>query len=50
MAERKPKEERNDDRNSEFEKFQDLAKKLLLVPKEKLDEKRAEREREKRVG
>ena len=36
--------------NPEFEKFEDLTKKLLKVPKEELDEKRAQREREKRAG
>jgi hypothetical protein len=51
VAEPKPKENRQqDERNSEFEKFQDLAKRLFVVPKEELDEKRAEREREKRAG
>ena len=31
-----------------FERFENLTKKLLKVPKEELDEKRAEREREKK--
>lgn len=51
MAEPKPKEDRRqDERNPEFGKFQDLAKKLFAVPKEEIDQKRAEREREKRAG
>ncbi len=44
MAEPKPKVDRKpDERSSEFEKFQDLAKRLFVVPKEELDEKRRER-------
>lgn len=50
MAERKPKDERKDERNSEFKKFQDLAKKLFAVPKEEVDEERRKWEREKRAG
>ena len=51
MAEPKPREDRKpDERNSEFEKFQDLTKRLFAVPKEELDQKRAERERDKRTG
>lgn len=36
--------------NSEFENFQNLLKQVLSVPKEKVDEKRAEREQERRAG
>ena len=51
MAEPKPKEDRRqDERSPEFEKFEDLAKKLFVVPKEELDQKRAERKQEKRAG
>ena len=51
MAEPKPKQDRRqDERNLEFEKFEDLAKRLFVVPKEELDQKRAERKREKRTG
>ncbi len=38
---------RNEGKTS-FEKFDDLMKKLLAVPKEELDKKRAEYEREKK--
>lgn len=50
MADRKPKDEKRDERNEPFKTFEELTKKLLKVPKEEVDEKRAEREREKRVG
>lgn len=51
MAEPKPKEDqRQDERNPEFEKFEDLAKRLFVVPKEELDQKRAERKRERQTG
>lgn len=51
MAEPQHKEDqRQDKRNNAFEKFQDLAKKLMSVPKGEVDEERAEREREKRQG
>jgi hypothetical protein len=33
-----------------FERFQDLTKKLLSVPKKEADEKRQEGERQKRAG
>lgn len=46
MAQRKSKDERNEP----FRNFEELAKKLLPVPKDEVDEKRAEREREKRTG
>lgn len=50
MAEPKPKQaRRQDERNPEFEKFEDLAKRLFVVPKEELDQKRAERERDKKA-
>ena len=35
--------------NSEYENFQQLLKQVLSVPKEKVDEKRKEQEREKRA-
>ena len=43
-----PPDESNPERNPEFKSFENLTKKLLKVPKEELDEKRAEREREKK--
>ncbi len=36
--------------NPEFKNFQQLLKQVLSVPKEQVDEKRAEREKEKRAG
>jgi hypothetical protein len=49
VAEPKPKDdERPDERNSAFERFEDLAKRLLKVPKEELDEEREKREHEKK--
>ncbi len=54
MAEEKPKDqaqkdERNrDDADPEWEDFKDFVKKMAQVPKEELNEKLAEREREKR--
>ena len=51
MPGEKPRNKRTDDKpNPQFEKFEDLTKKLLKVPKDELDEKRAQREREKRAG
>jgi hypothetical protein len=50
----KPRHKRTDDkyqsdtRNPEFEKFEDLTRKPLNVPKEEVDEKREEHEREKK--
>lgn len=42
---------REDQKSSEpFERFQDLTKKLLSVPKKEVDEKRREKERRKRAG
>jgi hypothetical protein len=35
----------HDDESTPFENFEDLATKLLKVPKEEVDEKRAEREK-----
>lgn len=52
MAEQKPegkrKDKRKEERNSEWERFDTFVKRLAAVPKEEVDEKRAERE--KRVG
>lgn len=48
MAEPKPKDEQQQDEKTAFEKFEDLTRKLLKVPKEEVDEKRQEREREKK--
>lgn len=51
MAEPQRKEDQKQDKpNKAFENFQELAKKLMSVPKEEVDEKRAEREREKRAS
>lgn len=51
MAEPKPKEDRKQDKpNKAFENFQELAKKLMSVPKEDVDRQREKQEREKRVG
>jgi hypothetical protein len=56
VPDEKPRHKRTDDKpehdeqNAEFERFEDLTKKLLGVPKEEVDKKRAEREREKRAG
>jgi hypothetical protein len=58
VAGEKPRHHRTDDKpehdeqNAEFERFEDLTKKLLKVPKEEVDEKRKkwERERGKRAG
>lgn len=38
----------NGEPNPEFDNFQNLLKQVLTVPKEKVDEKRAEQEREKK--
>lgn len=43
----KDEQERNGE-NPEYENFQDTLKKVLSVPKEKLDEKLAEEKREKK--
>lgn len=50
MAELQRKEDKQGKPNKAFENFQELAKKLMSVPKEEMDEKRAEREREKKAG
>ncbi len=54
MADEKPKRDRNpDERNEEFERFEDFVKKMAAVPKEELNEKLAEEKRErerKRAG
>jgi hypothetical protein len=39
---------RGDEDKTPFENFESLATRLLRVPKEEVDEKRAEREREKK--
>jgi hypothetical protein len=50
MAGRKPKDQReaDDERQKEFDRFEDLTRKLLKVPKEELDKERAKRDREKK--
>jgi hypothetical protein len=49
MAERKPKDRHKDeDDTTEFENFQELLKDVLSVPKEELDKRRAEYERERK--
>lgn len=50
MADKKPKDEKQDERNEPFERFEQFVKKIAQVPKEEVDKKRAEREREKRAG
>ena len=54
MANQKPKRNgKKDEPNPEYENFQDTLKKVLSVPKEKVDEKLAEEKREreeKRAG
>ncbi len=47
MAEQSKKNGKQDESNTEYENFQRLLKQVLSVPKEKIDEKLAEREREK---
>ena len=47
MAEPKPKDERHQDDKTPFERFEDLAKKLLGVPKEEVDKMRAQEKRER---
>lgn len=48
MAEPKPREDqKRDEQNPEFDNFQRLLKGVLSVPKEKLDKRRNEYEREK---
>ena len=53
MAEREPKDQRKDknrkdEPNTEYDNFQDLLKKVLSAPKEEVDKKREEYEREKK--
>ncbi len=50
QGEQNPDDGNPDDENSEYENFQRLLKQVLSVPKEKLDEKLAEREQEKKEG
>jgi hypothetical protein len=50
MAEPKPKDEQQQDEKTAFEKFEDLTRKLLKVPKEELDEKREQEREKKRAG
>ena len=54
MAERKDRDKRKDEENTEFENFQKVLEKSLSVPKEELDKRRAEyerkREQKKRAG
>ncbi len=40
----------HDEQNAEFNRFENLTKKLLKVPKDELDKKRQEREKRKRAG
>ena len=49
MTEDKPKDQKNrDERNEPFERFENLTKKLLRVPKEEADEQRRKDERERK--
>lgn len=48
MAERKPKDEHKEERNPQWERFDTFVKKIAAVPKEEVDEKRAEREKKGR--
>ncbi len=47
MAEQNKRNGKKDEDNPEFNNFQRLLKQVLSVPKEKIDEKRAEYERDK---
>ncbi len=47
MAEEKNGNGKQDENNPEFNNFQRLLKQVVSVPKEKIDERRAEYEREK---
>ncbi len=47
MAQRKPKDERKEERNPEWERFDTFVKKIVAVPKEEVDKRRAEWERDK---
>lgn len=44
MADKKQKKD-GDERNPEFERFEDFVKKIAAVPKEEVDERRREWER-----
>lgn len=48
MAEEKNGNGKRDEDNPEFRNFQQLLKQVVSVPKEKLDERRAEQEKERR--
>ena len=49
MSDEKPNQEHKDDEpNPEFENFQKVLERVLSVPKEELDERRAEYERERK--
>jgi hypothetical protein len=51
MAEPQRKEDQKQDKpNKAFESFQELARKLMSVPKEEVDEKRREEGQRKRAG
>jgi hypothetical protein len=47
MADEKPNRDRKDESNEEYERFEETLKKLVNVPKEEVDEKRREWERER---
>ena len=47
MPGEKPKDENRDESNSEFERFERFVKKIAPVPKEEVDEKHHEYERER---
>ena len=47
MAEQSGKNGKKDEGNPEFTNFQRLLKQVLSVPKEKIDEQRAEHERQR---
>ena len=48
MAEHEKSNGKKDEDNPEFNNFQQLLKQVLSVPKEKIDEKRAEYEQQKK--
>lgn len=49
MAEEERKDEkRKDEPNPEYDRFQDLLKKVVSAPKEEVDKRREEHEREKK--
>ncbi len=48
MAEPKPKDEQRQNDKTPFERFEDLAKKVLQVPKEEVDKLREQEKRERR--